>query len=49
MKTLAPTGKGRKRWTMSWESPLIALQPAFGGWLTPGQRLNLNNQEQPQN
>ncbi|MFE9890256.1 hypothetical protein [Streptomyces scopuliridis] len=30
LKTLAPTGKGRKRWTMSWEAPLIAFQLAFG-------------------
>lgn len=35
LMSLAPTGKGRKRWTMRWKAPLNAFQIAFDGRLTP--------------
>ncbi|MFJ4687094.1 IS256 family transposase [Streptomyces sp. NPDC088789] len=35
LMSLAPTGKGRKKWTMRWKAPLNAFQIAFEGRLTP--------------
>lgn len=35
LMSLDLTGKGRKRWTMRWKTPLNAFQIAFEGWLTP--------------
>lgn len=47
--SLAPTGKGRKRWTMLWKASPDAFQIAFEGWHTPRQQLNRNNHGQPLN